>query len=179
MNNLFAELLKEATRVHALETEVKRTKEDLTNQICLAREEKLAEIVSFLDEMNSIFTNTCPGEYMVIFTSGKYTSGNHQWSNSVRFGGKRVWLGIYLTGSKMFEEKACVGNRMIIDHPERTCFHNMVMSFIDEWSNETKQFTEKSVADAIRKVLEKRIEKATADLKVVNDKHEEYFGKEM
>lgn len=178
MNNLFAELLKEATRVQALETEVKRTTEDLNNQIGLAREEKLAEIVSFLNEMNSIVVNTCPGERIVVCTSGCHKNGNHKWGNSLSFGAQRVWLGIYLTGAMRFDDFVSIRNEMIDKNSPGTCFYHTVMSFIDGWSDETKRFTEEYIAKEIRRILAKRIEKATADLKVVNDKHEKYYGKD-
>lgn len=177
MNNLFAELLKEATRVQALETEVKRATEDLNNQIGLAREEKLAEIVSFLNEMNSIVLNTVPGEMIVVCTSGYHKNGNHKWGNSLRFGDHGVWLGIYLTNTMRFNDYVYIRNEMIDRNLLNTCFYHTVMSFIDGWNDETKRFTEEYIAKEIRRILAERIEKATADLKVVNNKHKEYYGK--
>ena len=177
MENLMAELMAEAERVKKLETEVKTAEENLNNQIGLARSEKLAEIVKFLDELNTLFKNACPGEYFVINTSGKYKNGNHEWTNYLRFGNERVWIGLYMAGTGDFCPHTAVGEYMIHYSTARG-YREANENFVDKWSEDTRAFTEKQVAGAIRNVLAKRIEKATADLKKVNEKHEEYYGKE-
>ena len=171
MTDLMKELMAEAERVKKLETEVKQTETNLNNQIGLARSEKLKEMVEFINEMNDVFTATCPGELLAVITSGQRKCGNHTWNNSLQFGKQFVWLGVdYLCSG--FSSNYPVGEHML-EHKDFS-----VESFVDNWTDETRRFTEKEVANGIRKILAMRIEKSTADLKKVNDKHSEYFGTE-
>ena len=175
MTNLMKELMAEAERVKKLETEVKRTTTDLKNEINLAREEKLAKIVSFLCELNEYFCYACPGEKYSINTSGRLKDGNHVWDNEIQFGDK-LWLGIWLSGSGSFARECTISKTMLVNSTQR--HKEMIESFIDGWTDETRAFTEEYVTEAIRKVLAIRIDKATKDLKAVNDKHAEVCGKE-
>ena len=176
MNNLMKELMAEAERVAKLETEVERTTTDLNNEITLAREEKLKKIAKFVYELNDFFLAACPGEKYVVATSGWRKDGNHKWSNSLQFGDNYVYLGTWFIGSGDFSKCHLLCEKTYTKGYGGKC--DMVASFIDNWTDETKDCTEKCVAEAIRKVLASRIEKATESLKEVNDKHAEICGKE-
>ena len=176
MNNLMKELMAEAERVAKLETEVERTTANLNDEITMAREEKLKKIAEFVNELNKFFRSACPGKKCVVATSGWRKDGNHKWSNYLQFGEDYVYLGTWFCGSEYFRKGHLIFEKTYTQGYGGKC--DMVASFIDGWTDETKDCTEKCVAEAIRKVLASRIEKATESLKEVNDKHAEICGKE-
>lgn len=174
MNDLMKELMAEAERVQNLETEAWSAVTNLNNEVCKARKDKLEDICKFLYELNECFRKACPGETFAVNTSGNYKNGNHTWTNYLQFGKDMVWLGIWMSGAQSFSSNSPVYAGMITY--SRSCQH-YCETFVDEWTDRTKQFTENEVAKAIRNVLAKRIEKSTTDLKKANEKHEEYFRK--
>ena len=182
MTKLMEELMAEAKRVQALETEVKTAETQLKNEIGLARQEKYTEIRRFMLEMNQLFQSACPEERLIIYAPGTYKDGNHTWSNAMRIGKQRhvresssVWVGIWMTGSQSFEE-----HYSMVENPDfdDNLWGHSRRTLVDEWRDDTYAYIEEYVAKSIREILSKRIEKATADLNAVNKKHAEYYGTE-
>ena len=180
MSKLMEELMAEAKRVQALETEVKTAETQLKNEIGLARQEKYTEIRRFILEMHKLFQSACPEERLIIYAPGTYKNVNHTWSNAIRIGKGRhesqsVWVGIWMTGSQSFEE-----HWSMVEHPvfDDSLWGYSKQTLVDEWRDETYAYIEGYVAKSIREILSKRIEKATADLNAVNKKHAEYYGTE-
>ena len=176
MNNLMKELMAEAERVAKLETEVKRTTTNLNNEITLAREEKMKKIAEFVNELNEFLRSACPGEKCLVGMSVWRKDGNFKWRNYLQFGYDDVYLGRWFCGSGDFLRDHLICEKTYTQGYGGKC--DTVASFIDQWTDETKDYTERCVVETVRKVLASRIEKATESLKEVNDKHAEICGRE-
>lgn len=176
MSKLMDELMAEAQRINALEVEVERTVEQQKAQVQQERKDKLQSIGIFLDEMLKVLIeadamrmpNNCPT--FVVLNRVIYSEGDgYRRTAGITFYTDKIYSGGYYMGSgdcskeETFESACCTGG-----------FSRSMRAIVDAWSPELERDIEKAIAEYVKFVLAKRMEKMQKTLQKSNDDYAKY-----
>ena len=174
MNKLMMELMAEAQRVNALETEVERTIDRHNEEIKQNRMRKVQEIEAFLSEMldalieADALRNKHNSPYFVV-TGATYNDDKYTRNVGITFQSDSIWTGGYYIGSD-----SCVRQERFERAIKKGPLYQSMKALIDAWSPQMEHEVETAVANHIKETLAKRMEKLQSDLKRSNDTYEKY-----
>lgn len=176
MSKLMDELMAEAQRINALEVEVERTVEQQKTQIQQKRKDKLQSIGIFLDEMLKVLIEADAmrmpnnGPTFVVLNRVIYSEDDgYKRTAGITFFTDRIYSGGYYTGARdcsrqeSFESACCTGG-----------FSKSMMAIVDAWNPELERDIEKAIAEYVKFVLAKRMEKMQKTLQKSNDDYAKY-----
>lgn len=192
-----AELLEKLNAMSAevtkLETEAKRTVNNVNEQIAKSRAEKEVKIVEFLHSLEETFK-------VGGFTRGKeyeclccgthwegipHACGSHERSIGLSFranyeGYIVIQFGRYFLGTGNIDHILTVGTEKLIHANNLTDYGCRISkelreNIIDRWTAETERSLSDWMVKIVTENLKKRLGTATQTLKNANDKHDEYF----
>ena len=189
-NELLEKLNAMSAEVEKLETEAKRTTDNINKQIAESRSEKEIKIVEFLHTLEETFkVGKFPiGKQYFYLCCGTHwegkpnTQGSHGRSIGVAFSMDRdkvdIYFGRYFSGWGDVDHVLDVGKTKIVG---QSCYYTTLQTslyenIIDRWTEETERGLSEWMIDIVKTSLNKRLSAATAELKKANDKHDEYFG---
>ncbi len=192
-----AELLEKLNAMSAevtkLETEAKRTVDNVNEQIAKSRAEKEHKIVEFLHSLEETFKvggfPRCEEHYYLCCGThweGKPGAcGSHGRSIGVTFqlcndGRVSVYFGRYFLGSDNVDYILYVGEKKLEKSYTLSSYgsnlaNGLRENIIDRWTDETEKNLADWMVNIVKENLQKRISTATQTLKDANDKHDEYF----
>lgn len=176
MSKLMDELMAEAQRINALEVEVERTVEQQKAQIQQERKDKLQSIGIFLDEMQDVLIEADAmrmpnnGPTFVVLNRVVYREGDgYRRTAGITFYTDKIYSGGYYLGAgncskqETFESACCTGG-----------FSKSMRAIVDAWNPELERDIEKAIAEYIKVVLAKRMEKMQKTLQQSNDDYAKY-----
>lgn len=176
MSKLMDELMAEAQRINALEVEVERTVEQQKAQVRQERKDKLQSIGIFLDEMLKVLIEADAmrmpnnGPTFVVLNRVIYREGDgYRRTAGITFYTDKIYSGGYYIGARdcskqeTFESACCTGG-----------FSESMRAIVDAWNPELERDIEKAIADYVKVVLAKRMEKMKAELQKSNDDYAKY-----
>lgn len=191
-----AELLEKLNAMSAevtkLETEAKRTVNNVNEQIAKSRAEKEVKIVEFLHNLEETFkvggfphlkdcSKTCCGTH---WEGTPNTQGSHGRSICVTFmmrgNNVRISFGRWFDGCGRSDRILEVGAEKLVYCDCLTPHGRMVAgtlreNIIDRWTVETERSLSDWMVKIVTENLKKRLGTASQTLKDANDKHDEYF----
>lgn len=176
MSKLMDELMAEAQRINALEVEVERTVEQQKTQVQQERKDKLQSIGIFLDEMLKVLIEAdamrTPSNRptFVVLNRVTYREGDgYMRTAGITFYTDKIYSGGYYMGAgdcskqETFESACCTGG-----------FSDSMRAIVDAWNPELERDIEKAIADYVKFVLAKRMEKMQKTLQKSNDDYAKY-----
>lgn len=175
MSKLMDELMAEAQRINALEVEVERTVDRQKAQVQQERKNRLQSICVFLDKMRDVLIEADAmkmpnnGPTYVLLYGVHYNSNGYNRSAGITFYTDKIFSGGYYSGAgdcsrqETFESAQIYGARS-----------ESMMAIVDAWSPELEDQIEKAIADYVKVVLAKRMEKMKAELQKSNDEYAKY-----
>ena len=191
-----AELLEKITalsaEVTALETEAKRTVNNVDEEISASRAEKEVEIVEFLHSLEETFkvggfphlkdySELCCGTH---WEGTPNTQGSHGRSICVTFmmrgDNVRISFGRWFDGCGAADRLVEVGTQRFVyadclTSHGRKLAETLRENIIDRWTVETERSLSDWMVNIVTEYLKERLGKATQTIKGANDKREEYF----
>ena len=176
MSKLMEELITEAQRINALEVEVERTVEQQKAQVQQERKDKLQSIGIFLDEMLKVLIEADAmrmpnnGPTFVVLNRVIYSEGDgYRRTAGITFYTDKIYSGGYYMGARdcskqeTFESACCTGG-----------FSESMRAIVDAWNPELERDIEKAIAEYVKVVLAKRMEKMKKTLQKSNDDYAKY-----
>lgn len=176
MSKLMDELMAEAQRINALEVEVERTVEQQKAQVQQERKDKLQSIGIFLDEMLKVLIEADAmrmpnnGPTFVVLNRVIYSERDgYRRTAGITFYTDKIYSGGYYIGSnscskqETFESACCTGG-----------FSESMRAIVDAWNPELERDIEKAIAEYVKVVLAKRMEKMQKTLQQSNDTYAKY-----
>lgn len=176
MSKLMDELMAEAQRINALEVEVERTVEQQKAQVQQERKDKLQSIGIFLDEMLKVLIEADAmrmpnnGPTFVVLNRVIYREGDgYMRTAGITFYTDKIYSGGYYMGARdcskqeTFESACCTGG-----------FSESMRAIVDAWNPELERDIEKAIAEYVKVVLAKRMEKMQKTLQKSNDDYAKY-----
>lgn len=176
MSKLMDELMAEAQRINALEVEVERTVERQKAQVQQERKDKLQSIGIFLDEMLKVLIEADAmrmpnnGPTFVVLNRVIYReSDGYRRTAGITFYTDKIYSGGYYMGAmdcskqETFESACCTGG-----------FSESMRAIVDAWNPELERDIEKAIAEYVKIVLSKRMEKMQKTLQKSNDEYAKY-----
>lgn len=170
------ELMAEAQRINALEVEVERTVKQQKAQVQQERKDKLQSIGIFLDEMLKALIEADAmrmpnnGPTFVVLNRVIYSEGDgYRRTAGITFYTDKIYSGGYYMGARdcskqeTFESACCTGG-----------FSESMRAIVDAWNPELERDIEKAIADYVKFVLAKRMEKMQKTLQKSNDDYAKY-----
>lgn len=194
-NELLEKITALSAEVTALETEAKRTVNNINAEITAARAEKEVKIVEFLHTLEETFkvggfprmrpySEVCCGTHW----EGKPNAqGSYGRSICVTFmmRGNDVYIsfGRWFDGCGSADYILEVGAEKFVYSDCLTPHGRMLAgtlreNVIDRWTVETERMLADWMVNLVTEHLKERLGKAAQTFKTANDKREEYFGKE-
>ena len=180
MSKLMDELMAEAQRVNALEVEVERTIDRQKEQVKQERKDKLQSIGIFLDKMLKVLIEAdamrMPNNEptFVVLNRVIYREGDgYRRTAGITFYTDKIYSGGYYMGARncskqeTFESACCTGG-----------FSESMRAIVDAWNPELERDIEEAIAEYVKVVLAKRMEKMQKKLSNSNNEYEAYFAKE-
>lgn len=197
-NELLKKLNAMSAEVEKLESEAKRTTDNINKQIAESRSEKEVKIVEFLHTLEETFkVGKFPiGKQYFYLCCGTHwegepgACGSHGRSIAVTFRADRegrvpICFGRYFSspsaGGGYVDNVLYAGTRRLeksytSSQYECEIARGLRENIIDRWTEETERGLSEWMIDIVKTNLKKRLSEATAELKKANDKHDEYFG---
>lgn len=175
MSKLMDELMAEAQRVNALEVEVERTIDRQKEQIEQERKDRLQSICVFLDRMREVLIEADAmnmpnnGPTYVLLYGVHYNSNGYNRSAGITFYTDRIYSGGYYSGAGDCSKQEIFENAAI-----RGASSESMKAIVDAWSPKLEDQIEKAIADYVKVVLAKRMEKMKAELQKSNDEYAKY-----
>lgn len=176
MSKLMDELMAEAQRINALEVEVERTVEQQKAQVQQERKDKLQSIGIFLDEMLKVLIEADAmrmpnnGPTFVVLNRVTYSEADgYRRTAGITFYTDKIYSGGYYMGARncskqeTFESACCTGG-----------FSESMRAIVDAWNPELERDIEKAIAEYVKIVLAKRMEKMQKTLQKSNDDYAKY-----
>ena len=175
MRKLMDELMAEAQRVNALEVEVERTVEMQKDRVQQERKDKLQSIGIFLDEMLKVLIEADATKMFdnrptfVVLNRISYDDDGYKRTAGITFYTDKIYSGGYYMGARdcskqeTFESACCTGG-----------FSESMKAIVDAWSPELESDIEKAIAEYVKIVLAKRMEKMQKTLQQSNDTYAKY-----
>lgn len=184
-----------SAEVTKLETEAKRTVNNVDAEISASRAEKEVKIVEFLHKLEKTFqvggfphlkdySEVCCGTH---WEGTPNTQGSHGRSICVTFmmrgNNVRISFGRWFYGCGSADYILEVGEKKLVCAenltPHGRCIAGTLReNIIDRWTVETERMLADWMVNLVTEHLKERLGKAAQTLKTANDKREEYFGKE-
>lgn len=176
MSKLMDELMAEAQRINALEVEVERTVERQKAQVQQERKDKLQDIGVFLDGMRKLLIeadamrmpNNAPT--FVVLNRVIYREGDgYMRTAGITFYTDKIYSGGYYMAARScskqetFESACCTG-----------VFSDSMMAIVDAWNPKLERDIEEAIAEYVKVVLAKRMEKMQKTLQKSNDDYAKY-----
>lgn len=192
-----AELLEKLNAMSAevtkLETEAKRTVNNVNEQIAKSRDEKEVKIVEFLHSLEETFkVGGFPrGKEYECLCCGTHwegkpgACGSHGRSIGLSFretyeGYIVIQFGRYFLGNGNIDHILTVGTAKLVHTNNLTDYGHRISkelreNIIDRWTAETERSLSDWMVKIVTENLKKRLGTASQTLKDANDKHDEYF----
>ena len=180
MSKLMDELMAEAQRINALKVEVERTVEQQKAQIQQERKDKLQSIGIFLDEMLKVLIEANAmrmpdnGPTFVVLNRVIYSEcDGYRRTAGITFYTDKIYSGGYYMGA---------GNCSKEESFKSACrtggFSESMRAIVDAWNPELERDIEEAIAEYVKVVLAKRMEKMQKTLQKSNDDYAKYSAKE-
>ena len=176
MSKLMDELMAEAQRINALEVEVERTVEQQKAQVQQERKDKLQSIGIFLDEMLKVLIEADAmrmpdnGPTFVVLNRVTYSEvDGYRRTAGITFYTDKIYSGGYYMGARNCSKE---------ERFESACrtggFSESMRAIVDAWNPELERDIEEAIAEYVKVVLAKRMEKMQKTLQKSNDDYVKY-----
>lgn len=179
MSKLMDELMAEAQRVNALEVEVERTVEMQKDRVQQERKDKLQSIGIFLDEMLKVLIEADAmrmpdnGATFVVLNGVKYDDDRYNRTAGITFYTDNIYFGGYypapLCGCGSCSKSETLSNAFLTGGKAKA-----TIATVDAWNPELERDIEKAIAEYVKVVLAKRMEKMQKTLQKSNDEYAQY-----
>ena len=181
MSKLMDELMAEAQRINALEVEVERTVKQQKAQVQQGRKDKLQGIHLFLDKMHDVLIEADAmrmpdnGPTFVVLNSVQYDDDHYNRTAGITFYTNDIYFGGYYPGYGIGCGCGSCSKNETLSHAFLTGgTAKATLAIVDAWNPELERDIEKAIAEYVKVVLAKRMEKMRKTLQQSNDTYAKY-----